>query len=189
MGTRKGERTTAVRVFPCTCACACVRARACVRSAQCAVHVLPEARAVERTICLRLSRREPLQFLLGAGHILKGMETALKGSCEGDQISATIPPHLAFEDPTKSFKQKIVPDGSTVIYHMTVASIRKGHGVASLPRSSRPPPPPPGWLEMAQQNMSAVLFGALAVALLLLCQGGSTSKASKARKPKKKKTG
>ena len=39
---------------------------------------------------LALSRSEPLSFMLGAGNILRGMEKALTGACEGDEVSALL---------------------------------------------------------------------------------------------------
>eukprot|EP00966_Prymnesium_polylepis_P185518 4300192-Prymnesium_polylepis.1 len=76
--------------------CAYARSRARTRSRS-----LTRRRAHWRGAC-----SEPLSFLLGAGNILAGMEKALVGACEGDVVSAMIPPEMGFDDPAKQFTRK-----------------------------------------------------------------------------------
>ena len=40
--------------------------------------------------------REPLAYLHGAGNIIPGLETALEGKNEGDQLNVSIPPEQAY---------------------------------------------------------------------------------------------
>ena len=40
--------------------------------------------------------REPLAYLHGAGNIIPGLESALEGKAEGDELNVQIPPHQAY---------------------------------------------------------------------------------------------
>lgn len=40
--------------------------------------------------------REPLEYLHGAGNIIPGLESALEGKNEGDQVSIQVPPDQAY---------------------------------------------------------------------------------------------
>src|SRR4051794_1061615 len=40
--------------------------------------------------------REPLAYLHGAGNIIPGLETALEGKAQGDQLNVSIPPENAY---------------------------------------------------------------------------------------------
>jgi FKBP-type peptidyl-prolyl cis-trans isomerase SlyD len=40
--------------------------------------------------------REPLAYLHGAGNIIPGLETALEGKSEGDQLNVQVPPDQAY---------------------------------------------------------------------------------------------
>src|SRR3954470_20499235 len=40
--------------------------------------------------------REPLAYLHGAGNIIPGLESALEGKDEGDQLNVQIPPEKAY---------------------------------------------------------------------------------------------
>mmetsp|Transcript_1938 Transcript_1938/g.3519 ORF Transcript_1938/g.3519 Transcript_1938/m.3519 type:complete len:200 (+) Transcript_1938:69-668(+) len=70
---------------------------------------------------------EPLKFTLGGGTVLRGMEVGMEGMCVGETRVLLIPPHLAFDDPTKRFSRKPVKAGSTVRYQITLVDmIRPG---------------------------------------------------------------
>ena len=60
---------------------------------------------------------------LGAGHIIDGMEMGIVGMCVGATHSISIPPHLAYDNPRKNFKNKPVPAGATVRYEITLLKI------------------------------------------------------------------
>lgn len=57
----------------------------------------------------------------------------MEGMCEGEKISVSIPPHLAFEEPGKRFQRSPVPkvcseislttQGATVTYEILVVEI------------------------------------------------------------------
>merc|ERR1711879_145958 len=69
---------------------------------------------------------EPLTFELGAGMLLRGMELAIEGMCVGQGISVVIPPHLAYDDPSKKFNfkdgKRPCPKGAHVRYEIELVS-------------------------------------------------------------------
>eukprot|EP00041_Stephanoeca_diplocostata_P009604 m.149278 g.149278 ORF g.149278 m.149278 type:complete len:197 (+) comp17810_c0_seq1:118-708(+) len=67
---------------------------------------------------------EPLKIVVGRGHVLAGMEMALEGMCLDEKVEIVIPPHLAYDDKSKGFKQKPVPDDAIVKYEMHVVDIQ-----------------------------------------------------------------
>ena len=78
----------------------------------------------------------------------------------GCQVSAEIPPELAFDHPGSTFLKKPVPDGSTVTYNIRVVHIKKGYGQASLPRCKPPPPPPARSARYCiKQRVSSGIYG------------------------------
>lgn len=59
------------------------------------------------------SGREPLEYIQGAGHIIPGMEKALEGREEGDEVSVVVEPEdgyghrdesLVYKVPSEQFK-------------------------------------------------------------------------------------
>ena len=40
--------------------------------------------------------KEPLNYLHGAGHIIPGLESALEGKAEGEQVNVQVPPEQAY---------------------------------------------------------------------------------------------
>eukprot|EP01001_Neometanema_parovale_P011137 NODE_7373_length_771_cov_80.072531_g7131_i0.p1 GENE.NODE_7373_length_771_cov_80.072531_g7131_i0~~NODE_7373_length_771_cov_80.072531_g7131_i0.p1 ORF type:complete len:209 (+),score=50.76 NODE_7373_length_771_cov_80.072531_g7131_i0:54-629(+) len=70
----------------------------------------------------------PLEVLVGKGQVLKGMEqglTADGGMCIGERRAVTIPPHLGYEDPLKTFRSTPFPKGADIVYEMEVKEIRR----------------------------------------------------------------
>ena len=49
---------------------------------------------------------------------IEGMERGMVGQCLGEQRNILIPPDLAFDDRSLNFKQKPVPDGTTILYQV-----------------------------------------------------------------------
>lgn len=68
---------------------------------------------------------KPLKVTLGENRIIKGMERGMLGQCQGEQRNILIPPQLAFDDPTVRFNQKPVPDGTMILYQITINRITK----------------------------------------------------------------
>ena len=64
----------------------------------------------------------PLAFTVGARLIIRGMERAVVGVCEGETVEAHIPPHLAYDDPSRTIpaETRPVPENTWVIYRITV---------------------------------------------------------------------
>ena len=56
---------------------------------------------------------------------IAGMEQAIVGMCLDSEIEVLIPPELAFDDAALSFKDKPVPDGSSVKYRIKLVKLRK----------------------------------------------------------------
>eukprot|EP00343_Euplotes_focardii_P011345 CAMPEP_0205830798 /NCGR_PEP_ID=MMETSP0206-20130828/42164_1 /ASSEMBLY_ACC=CAM_ASM_000279 /TAXON_ID=36767 /ORGANISM="Euplotes focardii, Strain TN1" /LENGTH=182 /DNA_ID=CAMNT_0053134781 /DNA_START=54 /DNA_END=602 /DNA_ORIENTATION=- len=77
---------------------------------------------------------EPLKIALGKKQVLAGMEVgllSLGGQCLGETRSVFIPARLAFDDPTKNFQRKPVPEGADVTYDITVVKIERGGAKAT----------------------------------------------------------
>ena len=51
--------------------------------------------------------REPLQYLHGAGNIIPGLESALEGKGEGDQVNISIPPGQAYGERDEKMVQPV----------------------------------------------------------------------------------
>lgn len=70
---------------------------------------------------------EPLAFTVGERLIIRGMERAVVGVCEGETVEAHIPPHLAYDDPARTIPAdtRPVPENSWVIYRITVEHIER----------------------------------------------------------------
>lgn len=66
---------------------------------------------------------EPLRIALGKGHVLQGMEQAIIGMCVGQTVEARIPPHLAYDDKSKNFQHKPVPNRAVVNYKITLTAL------------------------------------------------------------------
>jgi hypothetical protein len=70
---------------------------------------------------------EPLAFTVGAKLIIRGMERAVVGVCQGETIEAHIPPHLAYDDPARTIPAdtRPVPENAWVVYRITVERIER----------------------------------------------------------------
>ena len=51
--------------------------------------------------------REPLQYLHGRGNIIPGLESALEGKAEGDQLNVSIPPGQAYGERDEKMVQPV----------------------------------------------------------------------------------
>jgi hypothetical protein len=68
---------------------------------------------------------EPLQIKIGRGQVIRGMEAGLTGLCLNEEVIAEIPPHMAFDDPSKQFTNKPVAEKVSVMYKMKVVKVEK----------------------------------------------------------------
>ena len=59
-------------------------------------------RQIDSNCAPGVERCEPLAFTVGARLIIRGMERAVVGVCQGETIEAHIPPHLAYDDPART---------------------------------------------------------------------------------------
>lgn len=50
---------------------------------------------------------EPLQFLWGAGNVIRGIEEAVKDRGIGDCLEVTIPPEMAYGEPDPALMRKV----------------------------------------------------------------------------------
>lgn len=77
---------------------------------------------------------EFLNFTLRSRQILRGMDLAIEGMCEGEKIAVVIPPHLAYDDPTmfvwSGDRKRPAPPGSFVRYEISLVML-KGSGKSS----------------------------------------------------------
>mmetsp|Transcript_10262 Transcript_10262/g.17202 ORF Transcript_10262/g.17202 Transcript_10262/m.17202 type:complete len:216 (-) Transcript_10262:483-1130(-) len=74
-----------------------------------------------------LSQCDELEFVIGAGKILRGMERAVVGMCAGEVVEALIPPHLGYSDPKRDThppdREKPVPEDSWVVYRIQLLGV------------------------------------------------------------------
>eukprot|EP01065_Artemidia_motanka_P014901 TRINITY_DN18764_c0_g1_i1.p2 TRINITY_DN18764_c0_g1~~TRINITY_DN18764_c0_g1_i1.p2 ORF type:complete len:236 (+),score=85.73 TRINITY_DN18764_c0_g1_i1:84-710(+) len=119
---------------------------------------------------------DPLPVKIGKRNVLKGMEIAMEGMCEGETREVTIPPHLAFDEPGK-FKKKPVPSGTTVRYEIYAQSIKQRSVGEKVQKT----------LENVVIASLVFLFGALMYYLQSWHKNAGKSKQQRGRKPGDKK--
>lgn len=68
----------------------------------------------------RVEGRDPIQFPLGGGRVIKGWEEGILGMCVGEQRTLTIPPHLAYGDQGTG----PIPGGATLTFETELVSIQ-----------------------------------------------------------------
>lgn len=140
---------------------------------------------------------EGLRIAVRSGHIIRGMDAAIDGMCEGETVSVVIPPQFAYDDPSMPFKWnqpgadqkgRPAPPGSTVRYEIKVTKVESwapatdtaGGATASKMSSSL--------------QLLLLMFGVFfifAVLLMLVMRttqkSSSTGKQKKSKEDKKKK--
>mmetsp|Transcript_14766 Transcript_14766/g.27827 ORF Transcript_14766/g.27827 Transcript_14766/m.27827 type:complete len:219 (-) Transcript_14766:70-726(-) len=119
---------------------------------------------------------KPLRLQIGARNVLEGMERGMLGQCLGETRIITIPPELGFDHPEMNFKNKPVPDGSTVAYKIKVVDIA----------------PRPGSLSFALAPVREVLEANIITITLIVIMAGIwylfNSQAEAAEKKKRRKS-
>ncbi|XP_066023870.1 uncharacterized protein [Pocillopora verrucosa] len=66
--------------------------------------------------------REPLEFQLGKGKVIKGWEMGIKGMCIGEKRKLIIPPHLGYG---ARGIQNVIPSDSVLIFTTELMSIKR----------------------------------------------------------------
>lgn len=66
--------------------------------------------------------REPLEFQLGKGKVIKGWEMGIKGMCIGEKRKLIIPPHLGYG---ARGIQNVIPPNSVLIFTTELMSIKR----------------------------------------------------------------
>lgn len=67
---------------------------------------------------------KPLEFTLGQGEVVRGLEQGIIGMRVGTVRTITVPPALGFDDPR--FTNDAVPPGSTVTYELHLSRLEPG---------------------------------------------------------------
>lgn len=124
---------------------------------------------------------EPLEIQVGAKRVIKGMERALAGLCQGDVVEAYIPPHLGYDMPGREIPddKRPVPVGTNVMYEIHVVSIERPGEASDVGNALF-------GLELWQLGVAATV-AAIVVTVAIWSSSGDSSRKSK--KQKKKKTG
>lgn len=65
-------------------------------------------------------RRAPIEFLLGAGHVIKGWDEGIDLMRVGDNFKLIIPPHLAYGEKGQG---DIIPDNETLIFEVELMDV------------------------------------------------------------------
>lgn len=66
------------------------------------------------------ARNEPLDFPLGAGHMIRGWELGLPGMKVGGKRRLTIPPELAYGDKGLG---GVIPPGATLVFEVELLQV------------------------------------------------------------------
>ncbi|KAM7435764.1 hypothetical protein ABFA07_014371 [Porites harrisoni] len=70
----------------------------------------------------RAQGRQPLEFQLGKGKVIKGWEMGIKGMCIGEKRKLIIPPHLGYGS---RGVENVIPPNSVLIFTTELMSIRR----------------------------------------------------------------
>lgn len=69
------------------------------------------------------NRRSPLQFRVGTGEVIRGLERGLEGMRVNGERTIVIPPHLGYG---KKGSGKVIPKNSTLVFHVNLISVGGG---------------------------------------------------------------
>jgi len=116
----------------------------------------------------------PFKVKIGGGTVITGMEEGMKGMCKGETRLFRFAPHVAFDDPAKSFSRKPVKPGTAVLYQITVVDMMRPHTF-------------PWYQEVALKQVGIPGLIGLLVGLWILYEAYKSYKKSQKRGKKKAK--
>eukprot|EP01068_Selenidium_serpulae_P018616 Selendium_serpulae@DN6471_c0_g1_i1.p6 len=104
----------------------------CVKTAEnghkVAVHYTGKLRKDGSVFDSSVERGTPLEFVLGAGHVIKGWEQGILGMCVGEKRKLTIPSDLGYGDRGHG---SIIPPKATLVFDVELMELKDAKAPAT----------------------------------------------------------